>query len=115
MADTQTARACGVLLILSLVIVMQRARLQPAPLHGDICAYALIGHEMLHGRQLYSDLWERKPPLLYTTFAGFELITGYGKQEIFTAALVASLASLVLMFQGSDELRSGSGGQSARS
>jgi hypothetical protein len=87
-----------VLLGFALIILMQRVRLSAAPLHGDICAYAVLGHEMLHGRQLYSDLWERKPPLLYITYAAAELITGYGRSEIFLLGLTTSLATLLLIY-----------------
>ncbi len=79
-------------------IAAQRLRLSQAPLHGDICAYALIGHEMLGGRHLYSDLWERKPPLLYATFAAGELIVGYGRSEIFAVGLTFAILTLLALF-----------------
>jgi hypothetical protein len=83
-----------VLAISIAVILLARVRLYSAPLQGDDCAYALIGHELLHGRNLYSDLWERKPPLLYLTFAAGELIVGYGRQSVFLVGAAAALATL---------------------
>ncbi len=69
-----------------------------APLQGDICAYAVIGHEMMYGRELYSDLWERKPPLLYLTYAGAEAIAGYAPAEVFLLGTTFSLGTLVLIY-----------------
>ena len=84
-----------VLAVCALVIFAGRWRLASAPLQADIGAYALIGHEMLAGRPLYVDLWERKPPLLYLTFAAGEELTGYDRGEILLVNLAATLLTLV--------------------
>ena len=83
------------LVALAGLILAGRLRLYPAPLHGDICAYAVIGHEMtVGGRPLYSDLWERKPPLLYLTFAAAERVVGYDRREILLVSVAAAWATL---------------------
>jgi 4-amino-4-deoxy-L-arabinose transferase-like glycosyltransferase len=84
--------------VFAVLIVIQRVRLISLPIQGDICAYAVIGHEMMRGRELYSDLWERKPPLLYISYAAAELVVGYGPNELFLLGMVTSLISLVLIY-----------------
>ncbi len=85
----------GLLVAFAAVILLGRLRLYPAPLHGDICAYALIGHEMRAGRPLYSDLWERKPPLLYATFGLAERVVKYGPREVLLVNVAAAWATLL--------------------
>lgn len=84
----------ALLIAMAGTIVAQRLYLRKAPLYGDICAYAIIGHEMLKGRTLYSDLWERKPPLLYDTYAAAELLVGYGRQELLFLSVATALLTL---------------------
>jgi hypothetical protein len=98
------------LLVFAAGIVGERVYLYRAPLYGDICGYALIGHEMLSGRKLYSDLWERKPPLLYATFSAAELIVGYGRREIFLVNVVATLTTLVMVYIAGAGFGAGRGG-----
>jgi 4-amino-4-deoxy-L-arabinose transferase-like glycosyltransferase len=103
-----------VLALLAGLIFWQRVRLIHMPLQGDICAYAVIGHEMMHGRQLYSDLWERKPPLLYATYAAAECVAGYSPNEMFALGLSFSLGTLVLIyFLGACQGRGSTGGVAA--
>ena len=55
-----------ILLGLSAVIFLQRLHTYHEPLERDLTLYAVIGHEMLGGRALYSDLCENKPPAIRT-------------------------------------------------
>lgn len=38
--------------------------------------YALVGQRLLHGASLYADIWDRKGPFLYFTYALLGLISG---------------------------------------
>ena len=84
-----------VLVLCCTLILLQRVHTYHEPLENDIAGYAVIGHEMMHGRSLYSDLWERKPPLLYATFAAAECLAGYGRAEIFLVNVTAALVTLL--------------------
>ncbi len=86
------------MLILGVLIALERWHTYDEPLERDTAGYAVIAHELLHGRLLYSDLWERKPPLVYATFAAAELIVGYGRQEIFLLNVLAGWATLLGIF-----------------
>ena len=91
------------MLVFSGAVVAERFRFYDAPLYGDVCAFCVFGHEMLAGRHLYSDLWDHKPPLLYATFAGAELLVGYGRQEIFLVNTASAVLILVgVYFAGRD-------------
>ncbi|NYT42739.1 hypothetical protein HZY97_18335 [Sphingomonas sp. R-74633] len=82
--------------------------------------FALVGRRLLAGDLLYVDIWDRKPPLLYLTYAaiawlnpstlayqlvatGFAALGAWGTARIarliapFAAALMAGIAYLALM------------------
>jgi 4-amino-4-deoxy-L-arabinose transferase-like glycosyltransferase len=68
------------------------------PLERDETIYAVIAHEMLDGRALYSDLWDHKPPAIYVTYAAAELIPGYGRDSIFLLNVAAAVATLLACY-----------------
>lgn len=83
------------LVFCSFWIFLTRLHTFHEPLERDISTYAVIGHELLQGRRLYSDLWDQKPPAIYITFALAELIGGYGPESIF---LINVFATLLVLF-----------------
>jgi hypothetical protein len=64
------------------------------PFSRDIMCYAVIAHEMLAGRELYSDLWDHKPPAIYVTYAVSETIFGYGWPAIYFIHVTALIFTL---------------------
>src|SRR5438477_962680 len=80
------------------LIVALRAHTYDEPLERDITTYAVIAHEMLNGKNLYSDLWDHKPPAIHATYAAAEWITGYGRNSIFLMNVVAAMATLVACY-----------------
>jgi hypothetical protein len=88
----------GVLALLAVLILLERARTYAEPLERDITGYAVIAHEMRGGRKLYSDLWERKPPLVYAAFELAEKLAGYGPREIYLVNVAAALATMLGMY-----------------
>jgi hypothetical protein len=65
------------------------------PFERDLNIYAVIGHELLEGRDLYADLYDQKPPAPYLTYAAAELLVGYGPQQMFALGVGAAIATLV--------------------
>jgi 4-amino-4-deoxy-L-arabinose transferase-like glycosyltransferase len=63
-----------------------------------VTIYAVIAHEMLGGRALYSDLWDHKPPAIYVTYAAAELIPGNGRDSIFLLNVAAAVATLLACY-----------------
>lgn len=84
-----------ILLILAVLIVIQRTHTYHEPLEYDLTSYAIIGHELLQGRSLYSDLWDHKPPGIHVTNAIAEALVGYGPAAIYLLGIVASLVTLI--------------------
>jgi len=53
---------------------------------------------MLSGRDLYSDLWDSKPPAIWVTYAVAELLVGYGPNQVLALGILAALATLGAVF-----------------
>lgn len=68
------------------------------PLERDLTTYAVIAHEMLNGKNLYSDLWDHKPPATHVTYAAAELVAGYGRDSIFLMNVAAAVATLFVCY-----------------
>jgi 4-amino-4-deoxy-L-arabinose transferase-like glycosyltransferase len=95
-----------------LVILLVAARFHgyTEPLERDITTYAVIAQEMLDGRQLYTDLWDHKPPMVYLSFAAAYLLTPSPRAAVFLANVLASIAALLGVFAAG---RGGTRGESA--
>jgi hypothetical protein len=99
-----------ILLSLAALMVIGRLGTYGKPLDRDLMTYSVMGHELLAGRSLYSDLWEQKPPTIYITYAVAEILTGYGPHTIFLLGVVMSIITLLgVYFAGS----ASSGGMTA--
>src|SRR5437588_7128607 len=86
------------LLGFSALIFFARRHTYGEPLERDLTTYAVIGHEMLGGKALYTDLWDHKPPAIYVTYAAAELITGYGRDSIFLLNISGAFATLLACY-----------------
>lgn len=84
-----------ILLALVAFVIIERWSVPRPPFGIDVMAYAVIGHELLDGRLLYSDLWDHKPPAIYATYAGAESLVGYGPQILLLLNIVATLLTLL--------------------
>lgn len=91
---THKTYAVLVLLCLAGLIVVARLHTYSEPLERDLTTYAVIAHEMLQGRALYSDLWDHKPPGIHLTYAAAELLVGYGERAVFFLNVSAALLTL---------------------
>ncbi len=81
------------LVFLAVWIGLFRLHTIDEPIERDITAYAVIAHELLEGKALYSDVWDHKPPGIFLLFALGELIGGYGARGIFIINLLAALSA----------------------
>src|SRR5690348_4523606 len=85
----------GALALLAALIVLERFHTYHEPLERDIATYAVTAHELLAGRNLYSDLWDHKPPAIYLTYAAAEISAGYGPFSIYLLNLLPALLTLL--------------------
>ncbi|MEC5398473.1 ArnT family glycosyltransferase [Uliginosibacterium sp. H1] len=80
------------------VLVLLRLHTADESLERDIVIHAIIGNEFLHGRSLYSDLWNHKPPASFLIHAAFNQVFGFGPQYILAMNLVFNTATLLAIF-----------------
>lgn len=80
---------------MAVLIAVARLHTYYEPMERDITTYAVAAHEMLNGRELYSQIWESKPPAIHVTYALAELVAGYGYGEIYLLGVFAAVVSLV--------------------
>lgn len=83
------------LVALAALIAVARLHTYHEPLERDITGAAVIGHELLAGRALYTDMWDHKPPALHLTHALAILIAGYGPGAIYLLNVIAALTTLL--------------------
>lgn len=87
-----------VLALLSLLALLERLHTANEPWFCDVNFYASMGSEMNQGRELYSDLWDDRPPATYVTFAWAEKILGPGPHLILWMGFWASVAILLGLY-----------------
>jgi len=68
------------------------------PLERDLTTYGYIGHALLSGEHLYSELWDHKPPGIHIAFALAEIIWGYGQQSISFIWILVSILSILQIY-----------------
>ncbi len=90
---------CTFLVVCTLFIAGMKALTYHEPMRGDQGIYAVIGHELLKGRQLYADLWDHKPPGIHVTYALAELVTGYGPQQLYLLHMTALTITLIGLYK----------------
>jgi hypothetical protein len=83
---------------LAVLIFIVRLHTYREPLERDLTTYAVIAHEMLGGKALYSDLWDHKPPAIHVTYAAAELMAGYGRNSIFLMGVSAAILTMVACY-----------------
>ncbi len=74
------------------------------PLERDLTTYGYIGHALLSGEQLYTDLWDHKPPGIHLAYALAELIWGYGQHSISFIWVLISILSIFQVYLILDKL-----------
>src|SRR2546430_7728480 len=89
--------AAGLIALCALIFSL-RLHTYNEPLERDLTTYAVIAHEMLNGKNLYSELWDHKPPAIHVTYAAAELIAGYGRNSIILMNVAAAIATLVACY-----------------
>jgi hypothetical protein len=90
----------SIVILLFLVLTIAAARLASynEPFERDITIYAVLGHEILLGRRMYSDLWDHKPPGVHYTYMFAEAVAGYGPGAIYLLNVLAAAATLLGVF-----------------
>lgn len=95
------------LLALSMLIVVDRMFIPQTPFGSDVMTYAIVGHELLQGQSLYTDLWDHKPPAIFVTFAIADVLFGYSAQTIIALNIFVNILVLFGLFYAGKAGRGG--------
>lgn len=82
------------LLIFSAAIVIDRVEAPQVSLNVDPSFYAVVSHELLLGKSLYTDVWDHKPPAIFVVYAAAELAFGYSGKTLIILNIIVSLVIL---------------------
>jgi 4-amino-4-deoxy-L-arabinose transferase-like glycosyltransferase len=101
MGRTLTVRRCGiamVAIVLLTVVTRLPSLLQPQPI-DDEAVYSVVANEIVDGGRPYIDAVERKPPLLFWTYAAvFEVAGKYNWPALHTVALMWVLLTMAGLY-----------------
>jgi hypothetical protein len=86
------------LIFSSLVFLIARIRLLAMPLERDEGSFAYIGHWLLRGRELYTDMLDSKLPGLYTIYGIFTTLFGLTPTGVHMALLISNIVSAVCFY-----------------
>jgi hypothetical protein len=92
---TSAKSRAWLLVAMAAILCLARLRTFDEPFERDITTYAVVGHELLDGRSLYTDLWDHKPPAVHVTYALAELVAGYGPGSVYLLNVAASIVTLL--------------------
>ena len=90
--------AIVVLLIFSALVAFDRMQGPTVPINVDPAFYAVASHELLDGKQLYTDIWDHKPPAPFVTYALAEIAFGYSPQTLLVLNFAVCLFVLWIIF-----------------
>ncbi len=93
-----------VLFSLCFLIFLERLHTLQEPWFTDVAFYATLGDEMNHGRFLYSDLWDQKPPAIYATYALAEKLLGHTPFLLLFLGFFTSVAILLGLYKAGEAL-----------
>jgi 4-amino-4-deoxy-L-arabinose transferase-like glycosyltransferase len=89
-----------VLAVLTLLILLVRIPVLTEVPERDITTYAVIGHGLLHGRSLYADLWDHKPPGVHLVYAAAIALVGENAKAIYLLSVLGSVLGLFGVWAG---------------
>jgi 4-amino-4-deoxy-L-arabinose transferase-like glycosyltransferase len=84
-----------VLLLLTAIMAAARLHTYDELLEMDGATYAVMAREMRAGKDLYTDVWDHKPPAVYATYYVGQLIAGEGSAHAYLLGLSAAFITLL--------------------
>jgi 4-amino-4-deoxy-L-arabinose transferase-like glycosyltransferase len=87
--------AAALILAISIII---RYYAFSMPVVGDESVYGILGKKMMMGAELYKDIYEMKPPLLFYVYGISTAIFGWGTTSLRTIGLLLVLFNSFLIF-----------------
>ncbi|MCZ7648961.1 MAG: hypothetical protein M5U26_27510 [Planctomycetota bacterium] len=103
--------AAAVLPLAFAVLAAARLHTWNEPLEFDLTSYSVAAREWRHGRALYAELWDHKPPALFAAYAAAQALCGMTEASLYLLWLVpACLTAAGLYAAGAALTRSRLGG-----
>jgi len=96
--------AVAVLTACFAAIVVVRLHTFDEPVERDIAAYMVVGNELLHGKRLYSEIWDHKPPAIHYAYASAIAAVGFGPQAVYLLGLLTSGITLLGVYVAGREI-----------
>lgn len=84
-----------ILLALATMIAAARLRFVHDLPDWDVATYSLVGREMLHGKKLYADIWDMKPPAIFASYAAANAIFKSWDWSAYALAVLTAWATLL--------------------
>ena len=86
------------LILLSGWVVMVKWHGLEEPLERDLTTYAYIAHSLIDGNELYTDLWDHKPPGIFLLYMLAEMLGGYDQHSIVALGIVFTFLSGIFLY-----------------
>jgi hypothetical protein len=90
-----TRRCVLILLALAALIALARLRFVHDLPDWDVATYSLIGREMLHGKKLYLDIWDMKPPAIFASYAAANAAFGSWEWSAYALGVLTAWVTLL--------------------
>jgi hypothetical protein len=68
------------------------------PLERDLTTYAYIAHSLIDGQELYTDLWDHKPPGIFLLYMLAEIVGGYDQHSIVALGIVFTILAGIFLY-----------------
>ncbi len=86
------------LAFITIIFLQARLRLLAIPLERDEGSFAYIGHWLLRGKELYTDMLDSKLPGLYTIYAMSTTLFGYNATGVHLGLFLMNAGAAVFFF-----------------
>ena len=110
-----TSRTRKALALLALCAGLRIVSLARPCLSDDEATYCVVAREMLHGRVLYRDVVDHKPPLIYVTYAATQALGGAARGMLLLHLLTIVVVWATALLLGRIARRVGHGASDASS
>src|SRR5689334_869694 len=87
-----------ILVLLAAAIALARLRFVHDLPDWDVASYSLIGREMVHGKKLYLDVWDMKPPAIFASYAAANAVFGSWERSAYALAVMTAAATMLAVY-----------------
>src|SRR5258708_32475892 len=90
--------------LLGVVLFLSLEKYLFIPFNDSEGVFVYVGREMARGAQLYTDVWDHKPPLLFVPFFLFQKITLLDEPRLRVCVLLVHFLNGLLLWRFSRKL-----------